>query len=228
MPIRGLAPTVPLDLSLGCHRRWRATHNCLKNSKKSLRRSGIARASSNPILRDRSVLRRGVAAEIYRDVINIAPSPALRRIVALDDRMSGGVKMLSRVLSGRLVATANVAEMPTDPQMHPWTSAFKALLAASCAGLDLHDARDVGALGAHGLTLSGDAAKLMHGSYVSVTPEALAQESARPRSWEAQSRNKFGAIARRYRHMISCASCDVAGKARQVCRLPEIHSNLGG
>ena len=105
--------------------------------------------------RNRSVLRRCVAVQIDLDLINIAPSPAFRRIVALNDRMSGSVKMLPRVLPGGVIATANVTALPTDPQMHPRASAFKALLAASCAGLDLHDAADVRAFGAHeGVILS--------------------------------------------------------------------------
>ena len=103
--------------------------------------------------RNRSVLRRCVAVQIDLDLINIAPSPAFRRIVALNDRMSGSVKMLPRVLPGGVIATANVTALPTDPQMHPRASAFKALLAASCAGLDLNNAADVGTVGAHGFTL---------------------------------------------------------------------------
>jgi hypothetical protein len=99
--------------------------------------------------RDRSVLRSGVAVQIDLDLINIAPTPTFRRIVALNDRMSGGVKMLRRVLPGGLIAAANVPALPTDPQMHPWASSLKALLAASCTGLDLHDAAEMGAFGAH-------------------------------------------------------------------------------
>jgi hypothetical protein len=101
---------------------------------------------------DRSVLRRGVPVQIDRDLIDIAPSPAFRRIVALNDRMSGRVKMLPRVPPGGLIAAANVTAVPTDPKMHPRASAFKALFAASCAGLDLHNAADVGTLGAHAST----------------------------------------------------------------------------
>ena len=95
-------------------------------------------------------MRRGVAVQIDPDLVDIAPSPAFRRIVAFDNRMSGGVKMLPRVLPGGIIAAANVTAVPTDPQMHPWASALKALLAASRAGLDLRDAADVGAFTAHG------------------------------------------------------------------------------
>jgi hypothetical protein len=97
-------------------------------------------------------LRRRVAVQIDRNLVDIAPSPAFRRIVALNDRMSSGVKMLPRVLAGRLVAAANVTAVPADPQMHPFAPGFKALLAASCAGLDLHNGVDVGTLSAHAFT----------------------------------------------------------------------------
>jgi hypothetical protein len=88
--------------------------------------------------------------QIDRDHIDITPTPTFRRIVALNDRMTGSVKMLPRVLSGGVITAANVTAVPTDPQMHPWASAFKTLLAASCAGLDLHDAAEVGTFAAHG------------------------------------------------------------------------------
>ena len=94
-------------------------------------------------------MRRGVTVQIDPDLVDIAPSPAFRRIVAFDDRMSGGVKMLPRVLPGGIIAAADVTAVPADSQMHPWASAFKTLLAASRAGLDLHDAADVGTFGAH-------------------------------------------------------------------------------
>jgi hypothetical protein len=119
-------------------------------------------------------LRCGVAVQIELDLINVAPTPAFRRVVTFDDRMSGGVKMLRGVLSGGLIAAANVTAMSTDPQMDPRASGFKALLAASGTGLDLHDAAGVGTLSAHGLTF-----QVAHAS--------------------TSTRGEIGAIARRYR-----------------------------
>jgi hypothetical protein len=48
--------------------------------------------------RDRSPLRRRVVAEIDKHLIDIAPAPAFRRIVAFDDRMLGGAEMLGGML----------------------------------------------------------------------------------------------------------------------------------
>jgi hypothetical protein len=42
-------------------------------------------------------LRRRAAAKINKLLIDITPTPALRRIIAFDDRMSGGVEMLGCV-----------------------------------------------------------------------------------------------------------------------------------
>jgi hypothetical protein len=100
--------------------------------------------------RNGPILRRGVAVQIDPDDIDITPTPTFRRIVALDDRVSGGAKMLPRVLPGGIITAANVTAVPTNPQMHPRASAFKALLTASRAGLDLHDTADVATFTAHG------------------------------------------------------------------------------
>jgi hypothetical protein len=116
--------------------------------------------------RDGPVLWRRVAVQIDRNLIDIAPGPAFRRIVALNDWMSGGVKMLARVLAGRLIAAAHVPAVPADPQMHPFASGFKALLAASRAGLDLHNGVDVGTLSAHAFTFQATLEGLLNGPAV--------------------------------------------------------------
>ncbi len=43
------------------------------------------------------------------NLVNIARSPAFGRIVALDDRMTGGVKMFGGATVGRVVAAADMA-----------------------------------------------------------------------------------------------------------------------
>ena len=46
--------------------------------------------------------------KLDENLIDIAPTPTLRWIVALDDRMSARPKMLGGVLAGRLVAATDV------------------------------------------------------------------------------------------------------------------------
>jgi hypothetical protein len=38
-----------------------------------------------------------MTGEIERDLIDVAPSPTFRRVVAFDDRMLGGVEVLGSV-----------------------------------------------------------------------------------------------------------------------------------
>src|SRR5258708_24580171 len=60
------------------------------------------------VARDRAIVWRLAVRQIEQRFIHITPSPPLRRIIALDDRMPGGVKMLGRVLVGRVVAAADM------------------------------------------------------------------------------------------------------------------------
>src|SRR3954454_9221876 len=51
-------------------------------------------SSSSGVTRNRTVVRCHAVGEIEHHVVDIAPTPALRRIVALDNGMAGGTKML--------------------------------------------------------------------------------------------------------------------------------------
>lgn len=53
--------------------------------------------------------------EIERHLVDIAPAPALGRIVAFDDRMLGRMIMLGGVAPGRLIAAADVPAGAADP-----------------------------------------------------------------------------------------------------------------
>lgn len=53
--------------------------------------------------------------EIERDLIDIAPAPPFRRIVAFDDRMLGRMIMLGGVATYRLIAAADVPAGAADP-----------------------------------------------------------------------------------------------------------------
>src|SRR4051812_14584873 len=116
-----------------------------------MRWSQEARSRHKPsiVARDRTVMRGLPVRQIEQDFIDIAPAPSLRRIVALDDGMTGGVEMLGSVLIGRIVTTADVAAGPADPQMQPHAAALEALFAAKRARRDIADAGDMGAALGH-------------------------------------------------------------------------------
>jgi hypothetical protein len=99
-------------------------------------------------------MRRDPVRQIEQHFIDIAPTPPLRRIVALDHRVLGGVKMLGRVLVRRVVTAADVTAGAADPQMQPLAAAFEAFLAAERARRDAADAGDVGAAFCHSVVPS--------------------------------------------------------------------------
>jgi hypothetical protein len=59
------------------------------------------------ISRDRPHLR-SLIGEIDHDLIHIAPSPTLRRVIALDDRVLGRMEMGRGMAKGRVIATADM------------------------------------------------------------------------------------------------------------------------
>src|ERR1041385_483807 len=67
--------------------------------------------------RDRTVVRRLALREIEHDFVDVAPAPALRRVVALDDGMAGGMKMFRGVPVRRIVAAADGGAAPGHAQM---------------------------------------------------------------------------------------------------------------
>src|SRR3954454_17923575 len=69
------------------------------------------------IARDRAVVRRLAVRQVEHHLVDVAPAPAFRRIIALDDGMSGRVKMFRRVPVWRIVAAADMAATPANPQM---------------------------------------------------------------------------------------------------------------
>src|SRR5258708_283720 len=60
------------------------------------RRAALSLRHSFPsnVARDRPELRRGAVGQIEPDLLDVAPAPAFRRVIAFDDRMPGRVKML--------------------------------------------------------------------------------------------------------------------------------------
>ena len=52
--------------------------------------------------------------QIKWDLIDVAPAPSLRGIVAFDDRMPGGMEMSGGVFVRRIVTAADMAAGPAD------------------------------------------------------------------------------------------------------------------
>lgn len=95
------------------------------------------------ISRDRPILWRDLLAEIKKNFIPVAPTPAFGRIVTLDDGMARAMKMRGRMAVGRGIAAADMAAAPADSQMQPAASHLETFLAASRARLNLPDRADV-------------------------------------------------------------------------------------
>jgi hypothetical protein len=71
--------------------------------------------------------------------VDVTPSPVLRRIIAFNDRVSGGVEMLGGMPMGGVIATPDVTAGSADTQMKPGRTDLQTLLAASRARLDIAD-----------------------------------------------------------------------------------------
>jgi len=80
-----------------------------------------------------SVMRRASVRKVDHDLVYVAPAPAFRRVIAFNDRMSGGLEVVSCMLVGRAVAAAHVAAGAAQPQVHPGRADLQALLAAERA-----------------------------------------------------------------------------------------------
>jgi hypothetical protein len=63
----------------------------------------------------------------------------LRRIVAFDYGVAGFVEMGGCVPVRRIIAAADMATDPAEPQMNPSIAALEAFLAPAGAGDDVHD-----------------------------------------------------------------------------------------
>src|SRR5437868_6836349 len=96
-------------------------------------------------------MRRLALREIEQHLVDIAPAPAFRRIVAFDHGMAGGMEMRGRVLVRGIVAAADMAAGAADAQVQPAAAGFQALLASERARRHVLDAGDVAtALCGHG------------------------------------------------------------------------------
>src|SRR2546421_7047820 len=90
-------------------------------------------------------MRRLALREIEQHLVDIAPAPAFRRIVAFDDGMAGCMEMRGCVLVRGIVAATDMAAAAADPQMQPPAAALQTFLAAKRTRRDRLDAGDVAA-----------------------------------------------------------------------------------
>jgi hypothetical protein len=74
-----------------------------------------------------------VIREIKANLIDITPSPSLRRIVAFDDRVPGGVKVFVGVPVRRIIAAAHVSTGAAQSQVNPDAPRLETFLAAQSA-----------------------------------------------------------------------------------------------
>lgn len=76
-------------------------------------------------------------------LVDKAPAPAFGRIVALNYRVAGLLKMLGGMVTDGVIATSDMAAFPAEPEVHPVLSNLQAFLAAQCPRLHSVYARSV-------------------------------------------------------------------------------------
>jgi len=84
-------------------------------------------------------MRRHPVGKVEIDLVDIAPAPALGRVIAFDDRMRCFVEVLGCMAIWGIVAAADMAAGATDAQMDPPASGLEAFLATVGAGRHVGD-----------------------------------------------------------------------------------------
>jgi hypothetical protein len=105
------------------------------------------------VARKRTALRRRPIREIKEYFVDKTPTPTLRWVVAFNDGMSSGMKMLGGVPPRGLVATPHVTAGSANPQVNPLLVNLEAFLAAQGARHDGDDPIEMRAFDLHGLAL---------------------------------------------------------------------------
>ncbi len=68
------------------------------------------------------------ARKIEHHFLDVTPAPPFRRIIGLDDRVPGRVKMFCCVPIWRLITAPDMAAGTADPQMQPRVTRFQTFL----------------------------------------------------------------------------------------------------
>ena len=118
-------------------------------------------------------MRRRAIREIEEYFIDKTPTPTLRWVVAFNDGMSSGMKMLGGVPPRRLVATPHVSAGSAYPQVNPLLVNFEAFLAAQSARRDGNDSIEVRAFDLHLLALPASACDPSCDVFLVPTPAAV-------------------------------------------------------
>ena len=94
-------------------------------------------------------MRGGAVAEIEHDLVDVAPAPAFRWVVAFDDRMVRRVEMTRGVPVRRSVAASDMTARSAEAQMHPRRADLQTLLAAERTWRHIANGVDMGASFCH-------------------------------------------------------------------------------
>src|ERR1700686_5154362 len=83
---------------------------------------------------NRTKMRGRPARKIEHHFIDVTPAPPFRRIIGLNDRVPGRVKMFCCVPVWRLIAATDMATGAANPQMQPGVTRFQAFLTPRALG----------------------------------------------------------------------------------------------
>jgi len=97
-------------------------------------------------------MRSSPVRQIEGHFINVAPSPAFRWIVAFDDRMPGGVKMLGGVAVRRAITAADMAAGSAEAQVNSSAAASQTFFAPERARDYISNATHMSAVLGHDLS----------------------------------------------------------------------------
>src|SRR5258707_6217606 len=146
--------------------------------------------SGSVIARYWSVRRRRAVAQSEHDLVDIAPAPALGRVVTSDDRVPCLPEVPRRMPVRRLVAAPDMATGPTQAQMHPRRADLEALLAPERARRYVANGRLMRASVDHqGLRswLTQARRRSSPGTHATTRRSAQLQPARRRRSWPSRS-----------------------------------------
>jgi hypothetical protein len=95
---------------------------------------------------NRTNLRGDIAGQIEHHFVNIAPTPAFRRIIGFDDRVLRHAEMFCGVSIWRLVAATDMTAAAADTQMQPRIAQFQAFFTPRRARKNIADSRNIFAM----------------------------------------------------------------------------------